>query len=96
MTKEARTEADKMREVPGIIFVDGPGGRQARVAGTNTNVLDIIRIYRICGEDRTRFYEAFDAYSDRTISIAFHYYRAFTDEIDALLDQEEDAERPIN
>jgi uncharacterized protein (DUF433 family) len=88
LASETPTEAERMREVQGIVFVDGPGGRRARVAGTSIDVIDIIRTYHAIGEDRTQFYEAFDALSEDTISIAFLYYRAFPLEIDALLDQE--------
>jgi hypothetical protein len=86
---ETASEADKMRQVQGIVFVDGPGGHRAHIAGTGLDVLDVIRGFRICGEDRTAFYETFESYPEETLSVAFHYYRAFPEEIDALLDQEE-------
>ena len=89
MATETISEAEKMRRVPGISFVDGPHGRRAHIDGTNLDVLDVIRMYRRCGEDRTRFYEAFESFSEETLSAAFHYYRAFPEEIDALLDAED-------
>lgn len=91
MTAETVSEAEKIRRVPGITFVDGPGGRRAHIDGTGLDVLDVIRMYRRCGEDRTAFYEAFETFTPETLSAAFHYYRAFPEEIDALLDQESSA-----
>jgi hypothetical protein len=57
-------------------------------------VVDIIRVYNICGEDLTQFYEAFDRLSEDTLSIAFLHYRAFPEEIDTILAQERNALRP--
>jgi len=71
-----------MRRVPGVVFADGPYGRRACIAGTDLAVVDVIRAYRDCGEDRTAFYEQFEALSEETLSAAFHYYRAFPEEID--------------
>jgi uncharacterized protein (DUF433 family) len=82
---ERLTEAEKMRRVPGIVFAGGPHGRRACVAGSGFDVVDIIRAYRDCGEDRTQFYQQFEAVDEETLSAAFHYYRAFPEEIDAAL-----------
>ena len=46
---------------------------------------DVIRAYRQCGEDRTQFYQQFETVDEETLSAAFHYYRAFPEEIDAAL-----------
>lgn len=80
-----------MRRVPGITFVDGWAGRRARLAGTDLDVAEIIRMYRICGEDRTQFYETFESLPPEVVIAAFLYYREFPEEIDALLDAEEEA-----
>jgi uncharacterized protein (DUF433 family) len=74
-----------MRRVPGIVFAGSSGRRRACVAGTGFDVADIIRAYRECGEDRTQFYQQFESVDEETLSAAFHYYRAFPEEIDAAL-----------
>jgi hypothetical protein len=85
MPIETLSEAEKMRRVPGIVFVDGPGGRRAHVARANLDVWEIIKTYMQCGEDRTSFYEAFESLGEDELSAAFHYYRAFPEEIDSFL-----------
>ena len=79
------TEADKMRRVPGIVFAGSADRRRACVAGTGLDVADIIRAYRECGEDRTQFYQQFESVDEEALSAAFHYYRAFPEEIDVAL-----------
>jgi len=85
VSSDRLTEADRIRLVPGIVFAGGPRGRRACVAGTGFDVADIIRAYRECGEDRTQFYQQFESVDEETLSAAFHYYRAFPEEIDAQI-----------
>jgi hypothetical protein len=94
MSVQSLSEAEKMRRVPGIVFADGPGGRRARVASADLDVWEIIRTYMRCGEDRTAFYEAFESLTEDALSAAFHYYRAFPEEIDSLLYWESSRQSP--
>src|SRR5690349_4071674 len=42
MANELLTEALKMRRCPGILFVEGPSGRRARIAGTGVEVWEVV------------------------------------------------------
>jgi uncharacterized protein (DUF433 family) len=77
-----------MRLVPGIVFVDGPAGRRARIAGTELDVWDVISAYRSVGNDRTQFYAAFDSLTPGQFNAAYDYFRAFPEEFDELLGRE--------
>ena len=50
MTTKELSEEEKMRRVPGILFVDGATGRRARVQGTGLEVFEIIHGYEVVGE----------------------------------------------
>jgi hypothetical protein len=82
------SEAEKMRRVPGIIFVDGATGRRARVAGA-LDVFEIIRQYRWGGYDRGRLSREFAWIPERLLDTAVAYYETFPDEIDEWLEDEE-------
>jgi uncharacterized protein (DUF433 family) len=85
MAAMIRSEAEKMRRVPGIFFADSPTGRHARIAGTGLDVWKFIQAYRICGNDRTQFGETFDALTPEQLNAAFTYYELFPEEIDERL-----------
>ncbi len=89
MTSETIDEAERMRRVPGILFVDGATGRRARIAGTGIEVFEVVKRYRAVHDwaDTRRFH---DMLSDAEFAAARAYYEAFPDEIDAWLD---DADR---
>jgi uncharacterized protein (DUF433 family) len=89
MTTETLTEDEKMERVPGIIFVDGPTGRRARVAGTGLEVFEIIHGYETVDEDLEGLLEAFHWLKAEQILAALRYYREFPEEIDAVLDRME-------
>ena len=86
MATRLELEAEKMRRVPGIIFVDAPtGGRVARVVGTGLEVFEIILSYRAVGEDRDRLKQCFDWLSDDQLHASVTYYETYPDEINAEL-----------
>lgn len=86
MTAETLSEAERMRRVPGIIFVDGETGRRARIAGTGIEVFEVAWVYRARQSwDGTR--EWFDRIlTDEQLAAARAYYETFPDEIDARVD----------
>jgi len=94
MTAETVTEEEKMRRVPGIIFVDGPTGRRARVAGTGLEVFEIINGYESVDEDLESLLEAFHWLKAEQILAALRYYREFPEEIGEILDEMEDMVPP--
>jgi uncharacterized protein (DUF433 family) len=92
MTAKLLTEAEKMQRVPGVDFVDGPGGpteRRARIVGTGLKVYEIIHGYESVGEDLEYLMEAFHWLKAEQILAALHYYREFPEEIDTILDEME-------
>src|SRR5690349_4476475 len=86
MATETLSEAERMRRVPGIVFVDGATGRRARVAGSGIEVFEVAWVYRARQSwDGTR--EWFDRIlTDEQLAAARAYYVAFPDEIDAIVD----------
>ncbi|GAB4485290.1 MAG: hypothetical protein OHK006_11190 [Thermodesulfovibrionales bacterium] len=89
LANELLEEALKMRRCPGIIFSDGVTGRRARVAGTGVEVWEVINEYRILGEDVGALKKALPHLSERQLVAALNYYRAYSEEIDALIESNE-------
>ena len=52
MPARSMSEAERMKKVPGIIFVEGPAGRRARVGGTGLEVFEIVDALGSCNGDR--------------------------------------------
>ena len=82
VTVELLTEATKMRRCPGIVFVDGPSGRRARLAATGLDVWEVIATYRSVDGDRVRLQQAYPWLSEAQLRAALGYYTAYRDEID--------------
>lgn len=90
MTTKVLTEEEKMRRVPGIIFVDTPvGDRVARIAGTGLEVFEIIYIYRYLKNDRRRLKEQFDWLSDEQLRAAVVYAETFPEDVDPIIEEME-------
>lgn len=85
LVAELVTEAMKMRDVPGIIFADGPAGRRARIEGTGLEVFEIIQAYLAGERDRDELHRAFHWLDDRMIDAALEYYDRFPDDIEPFL-----------
>ncbi len=82
-------EAVRMRRVPGIVFMDGPVGRRASIAGTGLDVWEVIATFKSVAEDRERLETSYGWLSDRQLSAALAYYRLYPEEIDARIEAEE-------
>jgi uncharacterized protein (DUF433 family) len=82
MSGDALSEAERLLRPPGITFLEGPEGRMAIIAGTELAVWELMNEYRVCGNDRTQFYETFDWLRPEQFNAAFAYYQAFPEEID--------------
>ncbi|MDP3939745.1 MAG: hypothetical protein Q8R92_16635 [Deltaproteobacteria bacterium] len=76
------SEAVKMRRIAGIVFVDSPSGRVARVAGTGIDVFEIVKAYREMGQDRGRLQSAYHWLSDIQLRAALAYAQAYPEEIE--------------
>jgi uncharacterized protein (DUF433 family) len=86
LTLELITEAVKMRKCPGIVFVDGPAGRRARVEGTGIDVWELISAYQELNNDIHALKEAFHWLTDRQIMAAIGYANTYPDEIKKLIE----------
>ncbi len=82
-------EAVRMRRVPGIVFMEGPAGRRASIAGTGLDVWEVIAAFKDVDEDRERLKASYEWLSDRQLSAVLAYYELYRGEIDARLEEEE-------
>lgn len=82
-------EAVRMRRVPGIVFMDGPTGRRASVAGTGIDVWEVVSQFREVGEDFEALKECYPWLEEARLSSALAYYEAYGEEIDARIEREE-------
>lgn len=82
-------EAVRMRRVPGVVFLDGPAGRRAAIAGTGLDVWEVIYTHKSLREDHERLKRSYDWLSERQLSAALDYYELYPDEINARIEREE-------
>ena len=87
-TNELLTEAIRMRRVPGVIFVDGPSGRRAVVAGTGIDVWEVIAAWMAGGQHPENLREEFGWLKETQLRAALAYYELYPAEIDARLERE--------
>lgn len=86
LASELIAEAAKMRRCPGVVFTDGPSGRRARIEGTGIEVWELIASYIAMGKDERRLKKAYSWLSDRQLMAALGYYRAYSREIENLVE----------
>jgi len=86
LTSELITEAVKMRKCPGIVFVDGPAGRRARIEGTGIDIWEFISAYLELNNDIHALKEAFHWLTDRQIMAAIGYAKTYPEEIEKLIE----------
>ncbi len=87
MANELLAEAIRVRRVPGIVFVDGPSGRRAALAGTGLDVWEVIAVWQELndGEDYSELRANFEWLSEAQLRTAVAYYKLYPSEIDARL-----------
>ena len=81
-------EAVRMRRVPGIVFMDGPAGRRAIIAGTGLNVWEVVAAYKALGEDYERLLKFYGWLTERQLRGALTYYQLYREEIDVRVERE--------
>ena len=86
VTSSLLREAVRMRRVPGIVFMDGPVGRRASIAGTGLDVWEVIATFRSEGEDTERLRASYEWLSQRQLSAALAYYELYPEEIDTRIE----------
>lgn len=82
-------EAIRMRRVPGVVFMEGPAGRRAALAGTGLDVWEVISTYKSVDGDHERLKESYEWLSGSQLSAALDYYALYPEEIDARIEREE-------
>lgn len=85
---ELLSEAIRMRRAPGVVFVDGPSGRRAVVAGTGLDIWEIVTTWIAVDCDRNRLCEAYDWLTEPQLRAAPAYCELYPTEIDARLARE--------
>jgi uncharacterized protein (DUF433 family) len=81
VTQDLLEEALRMRECPGIYFVDEAAGREAKVAGTGLGVWEVIRDYLAAGRDERALRKALPQLSAAQIGACLLYYAKYSQEI---------------
>src|SRR5690348_15951286 len=94
MASEALTEAEKLKRAPGIIYVDGPAGRRARIAG-GLDVFELIRAWQSLDGDVGTLAENYPWMTREQIVAGLRFYRLFPTEIDRWLAEERELARRL-
>ena len=82
-------EAVRMRRAPGVVFMDGAGGRRAVIAGTGLDVWEVVSQFKELGESFEELKGSYPWLSDVQLSSALSYYGLYPEEIDARIEREE-------
>jgi uncharacterized protein (DUF433 family) len=85
---ELLDEALRMRRAPGVIFVDGPAGRRAVVAGTGLDVWEVVATWQASAKDFERLRQNYSWLTEPQLRAALAYYGLYPHEIDARLNRE--------
>lgn len=89
VANELLAEALKMRRCPGIIFVDGPTGRRARISGSPNDVWLVIAAYKSVEQDWESLQEAYHWLTENQLKAALNYYQCYPEEIDTRIQANE-------
>jgi uncharacterized protein (DUF433 family) len=89
-TAELIEEALRMRRAPGVVFVTGPTGRRATLAGTGLDVWEVVATWRGGGESFEALRESYSWLSEPQLRAALGYYQLYPEEIDRRLQREEE------
>jgi uncharacterized protein (DUF433 family) len=83
LVKDLLLEALKARKCPGIIYVDGPSGRRARIAGSGIEVWEFMANFKAMNEDYAKIKQAYHWLNEQQVRAAFTYYALYPGEIEA-------------
>lgn len=89
ITTELLEEAIRMRRAPGIVFVEGPTGRRAAIAGSGLDVWEVIATLREGGDSYETLRQSYHWLSEAQLRAALAYYELYPAEIDQRLANEE-------
>jgi len=79
-------EAVRMRQCPGIYFMDEPAGREAKIHGTGLGVWEVIRDWKLLGGNESELRVAFPHVGPAQLKAALLYYEQHREEIDAEIE----------
>ncbi len=82
---ELLEEAVRMQRFPGIVFVEGPAGRRAHLAGTGLDVWEVVELLREYGSV-SPLCQQFPRLSLMAIQVARAYADAYPEEITTFLE----------
>ena len=83
--KEMLESVLRMQRFPGIVFVEGPAGRRAHLAGTGLDVWEVVRLLQEY-QTAAKLRENFPRLSSIAIQIAQAYAEAYPEEINAFVE----------
>ncbi|MFH1983776.1 MAG: hypothetical protein ABIL58_18195 [Pseudomonadota bacterium] len=89
LARDLLMEAIRLRRCPGIVFVDGPSGRRARIAGTGIDVWELIAAFQGMNEDYEKLKSAYHWLADAQIRSALSFYALYPDEIGEIIERNE-------
>lgn len=92
--KEMLESVLRMQRFPGVVFVEGPAGRRAHLAGTGLDVWEIVCLlqeYKTAAKLR----ESFPRLSLMAIQIAQAYAEAYPEEISAFVELNSQSPRQL-
>lgn len=87
ITNELLEEAIRMRRVPGIVFIDGPTGRRAALAG-GLDVWEIVATWQHEGRSYDMLQQSYPWLTEPQLRAALAYYELYPQEINARLERE--------
>jgi uncharacterized protein (DUF433 family) len=92
--KEMLESVVRMQRFPGIVFVEGPAGRRAHLAGTGLDVWEVVRLLQ---EHQTaaKLRESFPRLSPIAIQIAQAYAESYPDEVNAFIEMNDQSPRVL-
>lgn len=82
-------EAARQRHFPGIIFLGGPSGRRAHLAGTGLDVWEVVAACRAVGDDFQALAREWSWVPGALLRLALAYYQTYPEEINRRLEIEE-------
>lgn len=88
LATELLEEALRMRRAPGVVFVDGPAGRRAALAGTGLDVWEIVATWQASGKDFDQLRQSYDWLTEPQLRASLAYYELYPQKIDERLERE--------